>query len=181
MSLIQKLVRHVFLPLSLWRSGESAQLDYLKEFERTQFLSEEAIHTLQRRRLRALLESSFTRCPFYRRRFEQTGLVPGDVRELADLRALPPLEKREIQEHATEMVASGWPASDLIRNQTGGSTGTPLTFYLSGDRKCSRAAATLRHNRWAGWEFGDRAAVIWGALRDQPAGGWGVPPSDVPA
>ena len=59
------------------------------------------------------------------------------------------------------MVARNWPAADLIRNQTGGSTGTPVTFFLSRDRKCSRTAATLRHNRWAGWEVGDRAAAIW--------------------
>ena len=70
------------------------------------------------------------------------------------------------------MVARNWPRADLIRNQTGGSTGTPITFYLSGDRKCSRAAATLRHNRWAGWEVGDKAAVIWGAPRDRPADDW---------
>jgi phenylacetate-CoA ligase len=69
------------------------------------------------------------------------------------------------------MVARDWPREDLIRNQTGGSTGQPVTFYLSRARKCSRAAATLRHNRWAGWEVGDRAAVIWGAPQDRPAGG----------
>jgi phenylacetate-CoA ligase len=172
MALYQKLVRHVFLPLSLWRSGETAQLRHLKEFERTQFLPEEEIRDLQWVRLRALLDHAYARCPFYRRRFERAGLVPSDLRRLEDLRALPPLEKRDLQDHGDDMVAEGWPASDLIRNQTGGSTGTPVTFYLSGDRKCSRAAATLRHNGWAGWEFGDRAAVIWGAPRDRPAGGW---------
>jgi phenylacetate-CoA ligase len=166
------MVRHVFLPLSLWRSGETAQLRYLDEFERTQFLSETEIRALQWVRLRALLEHAYARCPFYRRRFDAAGLVPGDLRQLDDLRALPALEKADIQDHADEMVAAAWPASDLIRNQTGGSTGTPVTFYLSGARKCSRAAATLRHNRWAGWEFGDRAAVIWGAPRDRPAAGW---------
>jgi phenylacetate-CoA ligase len=70
------------------------------------------------------------------------------------------------------MIATGWPAHDLIRNQTGGSTGTPITFYLSRDRKCSRAAATLRHNAWAGWRVGDRSAVIWGAPRDRPGDTW---------
>jgi len=34
------------------------------------------------------------------------------------------------------------------------------------------ACATLRHNRWAGWQVGDRAAVIWGAPRDAPATDW---------
>src|SRR5262249_48001740 len=115
---------------------------------------------------------AYADCPFYRRRMQQAGLVPQDVQRLDDLRALPPLEKREIQEHAEGMIARTWPQTDLIRNQTGGSTGTPITFYLSGDRKCSRARATLRHNRWAGWEVGDKAAVIWGAPRDRPADDW---------
>ena len=52
------------------------------------------------------------------------------MRSLEDLRALPPLEKHEIQEHGADMIARNWPRADLIRNQTGGSTGTPVTFYL---------------------------------------------------
>ncbi len=172
MPLYQKIVRHLCLPLSLWRSGEVAQLRYLKEFERTQYLPEEDIRRLQLGRLRTLLEHAYAHSPFYRRRFEAAGLVPSDVHSLDDLRALAPLEKRDIQDHGADMVARNWPASDLIRNQTGGSTGTPISFFLGKDRKCSRAAATLRHNRWAGWEFGDKAAVLWGAPRDKPADGW---------
>jgi phenylacetate-CoA ligase len=172
MSLHARLVRDVLLPLALWKRGETAQLRWQREFERAQFLPPDALRDLQLRRLRSLLEHAHARCPFYRRRFERAGLTPADVRGLDDLRALPPLEKREIQEHGPDMVAAGWPASDLIANQTGGSTGTPVRFFLDGDRKSSRAAATLRHNRWAGWEVGDRAAVIWGAPRDRPPDGW---------
>jgi phenylacetate-CoA ligase len=172
MPLYQRLVRDVFLPLSLWRSGETAQLRYLRDFERSQYLPAEELRRLQWRRLRRLLAHAYEQCPFYRRRFDEAGLVPGDLRGLGDLRALPPLEKRQIQEHGPDMVARNWPRADLIRNQTGGSTGTPVTFYLNGDRKCSRAAATLRHNRWAGWDVGDKVAVIWGAPRDRPPATW---------
>jgi phenylacetate-CoA ligase len=172
MPLFQNLVRDVFLPLSLWRGGELAQLRYLREFERTQFLTADELHHLQAQRLRALLRHAYANCPFYRKRFDQAGTHPDDIREPEDLRILPPLEKRDIQEQGERMVARNWPQADLIRNQTGGSTGTPITFYLSRDRKCSRAAATLRHNRWAGWEIGDRAAVIWGAPQDRPADTW---------
>ncbi len=168
MSLYSSLVRHVFHPLSLARRGERAQLRYQREFERTQYLSADELREVQTNRLRALLFHAHARCPFYRKRFAETGLNPGDIRSLEELRFLPPLEKREIQEQSASMIARDWPATDLIRNQTGGSTGTPITFYLCRDRKCSRAAATLRHNRWAGWEIGDRAAVIWGAPRDAP-------------
>jgi phenylacetate-CoA ligase len=172
MTIYPKLVRNVFLPLSLWRAGELAQMSYLRQFERSQFLSAEEIRQLQWQRLRTLLEHAYNRCPFYRERFERAGMEPGDLSGLDDLRVLPVLEKRDIQEQGERMVARDWPRGDLIRNQTGGSTGAPVSFYLSRARKCSRAAATLRHNRWAGWEVGDRAAVIWGAPRDRPADTW---------
>lgn len=162
------LVKHVFTPLSLARNGELAQLRYLKEFERTQWFSTEQLRELQWQRLRVLLDQAYEQCPFYRNRFQQAGLHPRDFRSLEDLRALPILEKREIQQHAGAMVAEAWPENDRILNQTGGSTGTPIRFYLNRDRKCSRAAATWRHNRWAGWDIGDRAAVLWGAPLDRP-------------
>src|SRR5262245_32968401 len=166
MSLYAGLVRNALVPLALWRRGERRQLAYEREFDLTQHLSTDELRHLQWTRLQALLRHAHERCPFYRRRFGD--IRPGDLRCLEDLRRLPILEKRDIQEHGAEMIAQGWPADDLIRNQTGGSTGTPISFYLCKDRKCSRAAATLRHNAWAGWQVGDRAAVIWGAPRDQP-------------
>jgi phenylacetate-CoA ligase len=172
MSLYAGVVRHLLIPLVLWRRGESKQLAYQREFERTQYLSADELRHLQWTRLRALLRHAYQQCLFYRRRFEQAGLHPDDLRGLEDLRRLPVLGKRDIQEQVREMIARDWPQGDLIRNQTGGSTGTPITFYLGRDRKCSRAAAALRHNAWAGWRVGDRAAVIWGAPRDRPGDGW---------
>jgi phenylacetate-CoA ligase len=162
------LVRHLLTPLVLWRRGDLRQRRYERQFARTQFLPLGALHELQWRRLRALLAHAHARCPFYRERFDALGARPQDIRGPDDLRKLPPLEKRDLQEHAARMVAEGWPQHDLIRNQTGGSTGQPVTFFLSRDRKCSRAAATLRHNAWAGWQVGDRAAVLWGAPLDRP-------------
>jgi phenylacetate-CoA ligase len=172
MSLYPRLVRNVFVPLSLWHAGELAQMCYLREFEHSQFLSAEEIRRLQWRRLQALLEHAYSQCPLYRARFDRAGLRPADLRGLEDLRALPVLEKGDIQEQGEGMVARSWPQGDLIRNQTGGSTGAPVSFFLSKARKCSRAAATLRHNAWAGWNVGDRAAVIWGAPRDRPPDTW---------
>jgi phenylacetate-CoA ligase len=172
MPLYQRLVRDVFLPLSLWRAGEIGQLRYLREFERSQWLTAAELRALQFTRLKTLLRHAYEQCPFYRARCRLVGLQPQDLRSLEDFRAFPPLEKREVQENRDDMVARNWPRADLIPNQTGGSTGTPVSFFLSGDRKCSRAAATLRHNRWAGWEVGDKAAVLWGAPRDRPADGW---------
>jgi phenylacetate-coenzyme A ligase PaaK-like adenylate-forming protein len=172
MRIYQKLVRHLFYPLALRRSGDVGQLRWEREFEQTQFLPAEELRALQYRRLQALLTHAYASCPFYRERFDRAGLRPRDIRSLEDLAALPVLGKREIQENVPDMVARGWPKDDLIPNQTGGSTGTPVPFYLSNDRRRSRAAGTLRHNRWAGWEVGDRVAVLWGAPNDAPRTDW---------
>ena len=69
MSFYTSLVRNVFFPLALYHRGERAQMRYLREFERTQFLSADELRHLQTMRLRALLHHAHARCPFYRARF----------------------------------------------------------------------------------------------------------------
>jgi phenylacetate-CoA ligase len=172
MTIHAAVVRNLIYPLALRKAGESATLRYQAEFERTQYLPWDQLQQLRWHRLQALLKHAYASCPFYRQRFEAAGVHPLDLRGVDDLRALPILEKSDIQQHAQSMIARDWPKADLIRNQTGGSTGTPITFFLSRDRKCSRAAATVRHNRWAGYDIGDSAAVLWGAPRDRPSSGW---------
>lgn len=172
MDLYAKLVRNVLYPLVMRRSGDVGQLRWLREFERTQYLSADALHTLRLSRLEALLAHAYEQCPFYRERMEQAGLHPEDVRSLEDLRHLPPLEKSDLQRFGSRIIARNWPGDDLLPNQTGGSTGTPIKFYASHDRGRSRAAALIRHNRWAGWDVGDRVAVLWGASRDRPRQDW---------
>jgi len=167
-SLHQKIIARVLHPLDAWRVGESAKLSYLREFEHSQFSSADQIQALQLERLQKLVAHAYQHCSFYRARLDEHGVGPGYIRSLQDLTVLPPLEKADIQHHRDAMVADNWPKEDLISNQTGGSTGAPISFFLSHDRQCSRAAATLRHNRWAGWEIGDKVAYVWGAPTDIP-------------
>ncbi|MGA2030671.1 MAG: hypothetical protein ABSG68_00305 [Thermoguttaceae bacterium] len=169
MPFYQKFVRNVLCPLDRWRSGDAREFHYLREFERSQYLSLTEVRELQFRRLKALLEHASRQCPFYRRQFDAARVAPGDVCSLDDLQAFPVLEKRHIQEHRDEMIAANWPRADLIPNLTGGSTGTPISFFLSRDRAWTRKAATWRHNRWAGWDLGDKVGSLWGAARDLPA------------
>ena len=141
-----------------WRLGEAMTLRYLREFERTQFLSLEELKDLQLGRLRALVRHAQANCPFYATRFQQWGLDAGQISDLQSLVAFPILEKQDIQKHRDRLVAANWPPSDVLPNFTGGSTGQPLSLFLNKERKCSREAATIRHNQWAGWRIGDKVA-----------------------
>jgi len=160
------LIQNVLFPLDALRSGDGAKLRYLREFEATQYLPPEELEALRLRRLRAVLDQAYRKCPWYTERFRAAGVTPADIRTLGDLSVLPPLAKTEVQEHGEAMVAKDWPRADLIPDATGGSTGTPVRFCYGKDRKLSRAAATLRHNRWAGWRPGDKVAYVWGAPQD---------------
>ena len=89
MRIYQKLVRNLFYPLVLRRSGDADQLHWLQEFERTQYLPADELRRLQFCRLSALLSHAHARCPFYRERFDRAGLRPEDVRTLDDLHRFP--------------------------------------------------------------------------------------------
>lgn len=163
--LLQPIARHLIFPLQSWYERSSAPR-YLREMEKTQYLSPAEIKELQRGRLRKLLQHAYQNSPFYRQRFDRCGFNPDDFSGTEDLLKVPVLTKEDIQQHKEEMKARNFAESDLIPNKTGGSTGRPLFFYLDKERSFSRKAATFRHNRWAGWEIGSKTAAIWGHRED---------------
>lgn len=172
LDLHQKLIQHVLDPVDRWRSGEAAITRYEREFEKTQFLNSDELAAYQLRLLRKLLTHAYENCPYYTEKFDLVGFHPEQVESLQDLQRLPVLEKADIQRRRDDMVSQVATPDSLIRNQTGGSTGSPISFFLDADRKCSREAAARRHNRWAGWKVGDKVALVWGATPDLPTDTW---------
>lgn len=172
---MSQLARLSAYPL-LAATGESKRLSYLVEFERSQFFDARSLRELQCRRLQSLLIHAYNTCPFYRERFDQLGLILSDVQhspqleELMDaLQLLPLLTKSDIQEHRDGLRSSAIVQCEARPNQTGGSTGQPISFLVDRDREESRWAAMLRHDGWAGLHIGDRRAVVWGAPLDLPS------------
>jgi phenylacetate-CoA ligase len=168
------LVQHVTLPVAVAKDHPGYGR-YLREFEATQYWSRAEIEALQTRRLRALLTHAAKHCPFYAARFRQAGFSPETMDSFDQFYTLPRLTKSEIQKYGAEMTATNQDAAKRVRNQTGGSTGSPLQFWVDRERFTSRKASTTRHNRWAGMNPGDWLAVLWGARLDLASrpGLWG--------
>jgi len=169
MDLTALAIRHVLYPLWAAQSG-STRLRYLAELEKSQYWSREMLAERQWEQFRRMLAHAFETCPYYRAKFRAAGITPADLRSREDIDLVPTLTKEEIQEHPDEMVSSRYATRTLVRDMTGGSTGSPMQFYYEPERFESRVGAALRHNRWAGWNIGDRAAVLWGAPQDMIAG-----------
>ncbi|MFZ0516980.1 MAG: hypothetical protein WBG23_01605 [Acidobacteriaceae bacterium] len=158
-------IRHVIQPL--WaKVNHPTFASYMREFERNQYLHPDDLRKLQMRRLRQQLIDAYRYVPFYRHRMTQAGLTPLDIRTHEDLRLLPVLTKRDIQDHQDLLVSSNVPPSKRQQNQTGGSTGSPLQFFVDVERLDSRMASVARHNTWAGLRIGDWYAHPWGSRFD---------------
>jgi phenylacetate-CoA ligase len=164
--------KHLLFPLqAAWeRSSAPRHLSFL---EKSQFWTPQQLADHQFRALGELVAYAYDHCPFYRRRFDECGFDPGRFQDPADLLVIPVLTKEDIQRHGAEMVSDQHPVATLMPNKTGGSTGKPLEFYVDPERFFSRTAATMRHDRWAGWDIGRKKASIWGHRGDQ------APPSSL--
>jgi len=158
------LIRRVLFPAWV-RKNASTRIAYLEQFERSQFLSADALRELQWTQFSAMLRHAYDHCAFYRKKLSSIGMEPEDVRSMDDIARVPTISKEDIQASLQELIADNHTGL-LHKDMTGGSTGSPMIFYYSEDRRDSRAAATIRHNRWTGWDIGAKVAVLWGSARD---------------
>ncbi len=160
------LIRTVIHPIWALRDHPHYRR-YRRLADQAQFLAPSDLAKLQQQRLRKILEHAHDHCPFYRKRFEQAGVKRIDFQDPeACLRSIPVLTKIDIQQNLQEMLADNVPAERRMRNQTGGSTGAPVQFYVDVERFDSRRASTARHDSWAGYRPGDWCAYLWGARLD---------------
>jgi phenylacetate-CoA ligase len=159
------MVRRAAYPLWM-RRDYPEYFRYARQFRQNQRFSPEELERWQAARLREQLLHAFRNIPFYRRRFEVAGFTPLDIRNVEDLRALPALTKNDLQTHNDELLAGDVPEEERIRNQTGGSTGSPVQFWIDKERLDSRRASMDRHNAWAGLHPGDWYAHLWGSRFD---------------
>jgi len=165
MDLYAQVARNLIYPL--WTlKDRNRRLKFLKEYEKTQWWPKKKIENLQWERLKKMLEDAYLNCPFYRKRFDSLDLKPKDIREPEDFLKIPVLTKKDIQGNLESLKALNYSLQELIKDRTGGSTGTPLLFYHDKKRMDTISAATTRHNRWAGYDIGDKIAILWGSRYD---------------
>ena len=137
----------------------------LDEFERTQWLSREAMDEYQTQRLNVLLKTALAHSPWHADRLRAAGLaeaVKSGAVTLADLPRLPTMNKRDARDNVEQLVWRGAPGG-VFKYTTGGSSGEPLIFYFGRTRQAADAAGRLRARRWWGVQPGEREVYVWGA------------------
>lgn len=80
--------------------------------------------------LRAHLEYVCARSPFYRRRFAELGMAPGDIAGVGDLHLLPFTCKSDLEEHHDDLIAAQ-PGELVDLCLTSGTTGKAVAMLQS--------------------------------------------------
>lgn len=109
------------------RFGKPFQKLLLEAEERT-YWSAAKIHDYRDQRLRAFINHCYQTVPFYRRRFQELRLSPGEIKTLDDLKKLPILTKKNVQDNYHYLVSEAVPTKHQIIAHTSGTTGSGLRF-----------------------------------------------------
>jgi phenylacetate-CoA ligase len=155
------IVRNVIAPIWALKEG-SLYLKHLKYLEKSQYFPLSQVRENQWRRFKSLLSHAYENCDFYRESFVKNGIVPDDIKEWKDLSAIPVLKKDHIRNEKDRMIAKNIPFEKLIPKKTSGSTGVSLNFFVDEDSLQWKRACAIRHDRWTGWNIGERVGAVWG-------------------
>ncbi|MGB4143645.1 MAG: phenylacetate--CoA ligase family protein, partial [Candidatus Methanoculleus thermohydrogenotrophicum] len=115
--------------------------------------------------LSRLLDHAYENVPYYRRVFNDRGLVPEDIQTPDDLRLLPFLSREDLQANLPDLKARNYPESAFEYVTTGGSTGIPVGFYYEKGASRAREWAFMK-TQWdrVGYRFADKCVVLRGYI-----------------
>ena len=162
-------IPHALKSIEAIKAGAPA---VLSAYARNEASDPRALRTLQDERLRRLVLHASEHVPFWKRRFARYGIRPTEVRSIADLSALPPLEDRDLADFGGDLLADGVQPNVSFELT---SIGQPTRVVrLDPTARRERVADELRHVQWTGLDWrAPRAALVARSERGAPLDGPG--------
>lgn len=88
-------------------------------------LPREALAAIQLKRLKATLERVYATVPFYKKKFDEAGVTPADIRSLSDLNRIPFTTKQDLRDNYPYGMFAV-PMANVVRiHASSGTTGSP--------------------------------------------------------
>ena len=100
-------------------------LSLIWQIKREQWLPPEKLEKVQEKRLQHIVTHAYNNTSFYKTLFDRCGVTPHDIKTKEDLKKIDPTTKTDLQEHFTDMRASGYSEDNCRVFYTAGSTGEP--------------------------------------------------------
>jgi len=135
---------------------------YCDEIDRGQWLNERALADIQAARLRSMIAFAVDQVPYYQKLFSERDITAADIATAADLAHLPVLDKETVRA-SPELFRPARLRERAVFQSTGGTTGTPLRYWLTPSAmQYTYATYEVRFRNWAGVAVGDRMASVNG-------------------
>lgn len=134
-----------------------------KEFySQEETLSREELRNLQSERLRKLVAYVYERMPFYRRKMDEVGVKPSDIRDISDIKRLPFTTKQEVVDnYPLKLLAVQ--LDDVVRLQSSsGTTGKNIFFAYTKNDIELWTTVIARCLWWAGVRKNDIVQIAYG-------------------
>jgi phenylacetate-CoA ligase len=128
-----------------------------REFEHSQWWSEQELARFQEERLRRVVAHAYEHVPYYRALFQQHSLKPDAIQTLADLPRIPILSKNALRREFQRLRAAG---STGVELRTSGTNGAPVRVLMDKSANVLEFVYYWRQFSWAGYRLGDRFAEL---------------------
>jgi len=122
------------------------------------------VRDYQLKRLQEILKLAYEKTKFYRRTFESIGFHPNDFQSLDCINRLPTIDKQVVIENLSDMCIGPVTNRDIDYTSTGGTSGTPLHFYMNAGRSAIEYAYLTTSWERAGYKLGMPMAVLRGRI-----------------
>ena len=97
---------------------------YYKEVRKLEFASKKEIEEYQWLKLKQLLNHCYNTVPYYKNRWNKRGINIDKIQDFNDFKKyIPLLTKKEIQNDPEEFISEIYTKKDILKANTGGSTG----------------------------------------------------------
>ena len=144
-----------------WLLGKSFRKN-CKFVNHTQYWPEKLLRVYQLNELREILKLAFEKSKFYRCMFDSVGFRPEHLKTLDNMNQLPTIDKQVVIENMSEMCTKDIRAIDVDYGSTGGTSGTPIGFYMNADRSPTEYGYLVASWERIGYKLGMPMAVFRG-------------------
>lgn len=128
-------------------------------------LDRAALDRITLQRVQAITSYAYSACNHYNRIFYENGIIPDQLLTLDDFKFFPFLTRDHLK-NDLEFITANNNRNGWLISATGGTTSSPISFYLDQHATWRRGADTANIDAWYGRRLGDKVAYLWGAPQD---------------
>ena len=133
---------------------------YYKMLEERKSLNKETIKEYQFNKLKEILIYSYVNVPYYHELFNRISFDPYKFSDFRQIEQIPLLTRELVTQNFDMLITTKKVKNGYYIGQTGGSTGTPLKFYLDYDSIYKENAFIYYYRKKLGYGFRDKLATF---------------------